>query len=74
MVVIENIRQKEVSGTLVEQFQSALEAKCHRGTFFEDEGHLADSPVAQQILAGTYSYPVDLDPAVGLLWQIHGRV
>jgi hypothetical protein len=30
-----------VSATLVEMFQSALIALCHRGKFFEDVGHLA---------------------------------
>ena len=41
----------------MEQFQSGLVAGRHRGTFFEDVGHLADGPVAQQILEGTYEYP-----------------
>jgi hypothetical protein len=41
-----------VSETLVERFQSALIAQCHQDTFFEDMGHLADGPVAQQILKG----------------------
>ena len=58
-----------VSTTLVEQFQAALGAKCHLGTFFEDVGHLADGPVAQQILEGTYAYPIDLDPATRLLFE-----
>jgi hypothetical protein len=52
-----------VSETLVERFQSALIAQCHQDTFFEDVGHLADGPVVQQILKGTYKYPQDLDPA-----------
>ncbi len=52
-----------VIATLVERFQSALIAPCHRGKFFEDVGHLADGLVAQQILEGTYEYPQDLDPA-----------
>ncbi len=52
-----------MSTTLVERFQSALIALCHRGKFFEDVGHLANGPVAQQILEGTYEYPQDLDPA-----------
>jgi hypothetical protein len=56
-----------VSRTLVERFQSALVAQCHQGTFFEDIGHLADGPVAQQILLGTYEYPLELDPATRLL-------
>ena len=42
-----------VSPILVERFQSALIALCHRGTFFEEVGHLADGPVSQQILEGT---------------------
>jgi hypothetical protein len=58
-----------VSATLVERFQSALVAQCHRGTFFEDMGHLADGPAAQQILEGTYVYPPDLDPAIRLLFE-----
>ncbi len=58
-----------VSRTLVERFQSALMAQCHQGTFFEDIGHLADGPVAQQILLGTYEYPPDLDPATWLLFE-----
>ena len=60
---------KAVSATLVDRFQLALEAKCHHGTFFEDVGHLADGPVAQQILSGTYIYPTDLDPATRLLFE-----
>jgi hypothetical protein len=58
-----------VSTTLIERFQSALVAQCHRGAFFEDIGHLADRPVAQQILEGTYVYPLDLDPATRLLFE-----
>ena len=58
-----------VSKTLNERFQSALVAQCHRGSFFEDIGHLADGPVAQQILEGTYVYPVDLDPPTRLLFE-----
>jgi hypothetical protein len=53
-----------VSATLVERFQSALIALCHRGKFFEDVGHLA-----QQILEGTHKYPQDLDPATQLLFE-----
>ncbi len=52
-----------VSPIIFERFQSANIAPCHRGTFFKDVGHLADGPVAQQILEGTYEYPPDLDPA-----------
>jgi hypothetical protein len=52
-----------VSLILQERFQAALVAKCHRGTFFGNIGHLADGLVAWQILEGTYIYPVDLDPA-----------
>jgi hypothetical protein len=58
-----------VSRTLVKRFQSALVAQCHQGTFFEDIGHLADGPVAQQILLGTYEYSPDLDPANWLLFK-----
>ena len=58
-----------VSAVLMERFQSAMAAQCHRGTFFEDIGHLADGPVAQQILEGTYAYPPDLDPATRLLFE-----
>ncbi len=58
-----------VSATLVERFQSGLVANCHQGTFFEDVGHLAGGPVAQQILEGTYEYPPDLDPATRLLFE-----
>ncbi len=54
---------------LQERFQAALVAKCHRGTFFDDIGHLADGPVAWQILEGTYIYPVDLDPATHHLFK-----
>jgi hypothetical protein len=43
----------EVSKTLVEQFQSALVAQCHCGTFFEDIGHLADGPVNRSFLLPT---------------------
>ncbi len=58
-----------VTPTLLEWFQLALVAQCHQGTFFEDVGHLADGPVAQQILDGTYVYPPDLDPATRLLFE-----
>ncbi len=58
-----------LSKTLVEQFQSALVAQCHQGTFFEEIGHLADGPVSQQILLGTYQYPPNLDPATWLLFE-----
>ncbi len=58
-----------VSATLVERFHSALIAPCHRGKFFEDVGHLANGPVARQILEGTYKYPQDLDPATQLLFE-----
>ncbi len=44
-------------------------ATIHQGTFFEDVGHLADEPVAQQILEGAYEYPPDLDPATRLLFE-----
>jgi hypothetical protein len=36
-----------VSPIILERFQSALVAQCHRGTLFEDIGHLANGPVAQ---------------------------
>jgi hypothetical protein len=52
-----------VSATLVERFQLALIAPCPHRKFFEDVGHLANGPVAQQISEGTYKYPQDLDPA-----------
>ena len=58
-----------VSMTLNKRFQSALVARCHRGSFFEDIGHLADGPVAQQILEETFVYPLDLDPAKQLLFE-----
>ncbi len=58
-----------VSETLMERFQSALIAQCHQGTFFQDVGHLANGPVAQQILEGTYKYPQDLDPATRFLFE-----
>ena len=59
----------EVSSVFMERFQSALIAQCHCGTFFKDIGHLADGPVAQQILEGTYEYPPDLDLATRLLFE-----
>ena len=62
-----------VSPILVERFQSALIAPCHRGTFFEEVGHLADGPVSQQILEGTYEYPQDLDPATRLIFEEAAR-
>ena len=58
-----------VSKTLTKRFQSSLVAQCHRGAFYEDIGHLADGPVAQQILEGTCVYPSDLDPATRLLFE-----
>jgi hypothetical protein len=58
-----------VSAALIERFQSALMAQCQRGAFFEHIEHLADGPVAQQILEGTYVYPLDLDPATQLLFE-----
>jgi hypothetical protein len=58
-----------VSVTLNERFQLALVAQCHRSSFFKDIGHLADRPVAQQILEGTYVYPLDLDHATRLLFE-----
>ncbi len=60
---------KAVSPIILEWFQSALVAQCHRGEFFEDIGHLADGPAAQQILEGTYEYPDNLDPATRLLFK-----
>jgi hypothetical protein len=71
---VEEFKTKEgvyqaVSATLIKRFQSALMAQCHRGAFFEDIGHLADGPVAQQILERTYVYPLDLDPATQLLFE-----
>ncbi len=58
-----------VSATLVERFQLALVAQCHHRTFFEDVGHLADGPAAQQILKGTYIYPTDLNPVTRQLFE-----
>ncbi len=58
-----------VSVTLVKRFQYALIAPCHRRKLFKDVGHLADGPVARQILEGTYEYPQDLDPATRLLFE-----
>ncbi len=70
---LEEFKTKEgvfqaVSPILLEQLQADLVAKCHRGAFFDKIGHLADGPVAWQILEGTYIYPVDLDPATLLLF------
>jgi hypothetical protein len=58
-----------VSKTLTKRFQSVLVAQCHQGTFYKDIGHLADGPVTQQILEGTYVYPSDLDPFTRLLFE-----
>jgi len=58
-----------VSEVISKRFRSALVAQCHRGKFFEDIGHLADGPAAQDILEGTYEYPQDLDPATRLLFE-----
>ncbi len=58
-----------VSPIILERFQSTLVAQCHRGKFFEDIGHLANGPAAQQILVGTYEYPDDLDPATRLFFK-----
>jgi hypothetical protein len=57
-----------VSPILVKRFLSALVAQYHHGTFFEDIDHLVNGPVSQQILKGTYKYPLDLDPATRLLF------
>jgi hypothetical protein len=56
-----------VSPILLERFQSALVAPCHKGTFFEDVRHLVDGPVLQQILKGNYKYPQDMYPATRLM-------
>jgi hypothetical protein len=37
-----------VSPIILERFQLALVAPCHRGTFFDDFGHLVDGLVSQQ--------------------------
>jgi hypothetical protein len=71
---LEEFKTKEgvfqvVSPILQELFQAALVAKCFRSTFFDDIGHLADGPVARQILEGTYIYPVYLDPATQHLFK-----
>jgi hypothetical protein len=58
-----------VSPIILEWFQSVMAAQCHQRKFFEDIGHLADGPVAQQILEGTYVYPPDLDQATRLLFE-----
>ncbi len=58
-----------VTPIILERFQSALVALCHWGSFFEDVGHLANGPVSQQILEGTYKYPPDLDPATQFLFE-----
>ncbi len=58
-----------VCKTLTKRFQSTLVAQFHQGTFYKDISHLADGPVAQQILEGTYVYPSDLDPATCLLFE-----
>jgi hypothetical protein len=58
-----------VSPIILERFQSALVAPCHQGTFFEDVGILVDGPVSQQILEGTYDYPLGMDPATRLLFE-----
>ena len=46
-----------------------MTAPCHQGTFFDDIRHLADGPVSQLILDGTYVYPPDIDPATRLLFE-----
>jgi hypothetical protein len=71
---LEEFKAKEgvfqaVSLILQERFQAPLVAKCHRGAFFADIGHLADGPVARQILEVTYIYPVYLYPATQLLFK-----
>jgi hypothetical protein len=58
-----------VSPIILERFQSVLVAPCHQGNFFEDISHLANGPVAQKILKGTYIYPPDLDQATRLLFE-----
>ncbi len=58
-----------VSPIILERFQLALVAPCHQGFFFEDVGHLVDGPVSQQILEGTYQYPLDMDLATRLLFE-----
>jgi hypothetical protein len=49
-----------VSPIILEWFQSILVASCHQGKFFEEISHLADGPMVQQILEGTYIYPPDI--------------
>jgi hypothetical protein len=39
------------------------------GYFLEDICHLADGPVSQQILEGTYKYPLDLDLVTRFLFE-----
>ncbi len=39
--------QGAVSPIILERFQLALVAPCHRGTFFEDVRHIIDGPVSQ---------------------------
>jgi hypothetical protein len=58
-----------VSPIILEWFQSTRVAQCYQGAFFEDIGHLADDPVVQQILEGTYTYPSNLDQAMRLLFE-----
>ncbi len=58
-----------VTPKIMERFQSALVAPCHQGSFFEDVGPLANRPVSQQILEGTYKYPQDLNPATRFLFE-----
>jgi hypothetical protein len=42
-------------------FRLAYSAPCYRGKLFDDLGFIGDTECAQQILEGTYDFPLDTD-------------
>jgi hypothetical protein len=44
---------------LSNQFRLAYSAPCYRGQLFDDLGFMGDTKCEQQILKGTYEYPLD---------------
>ena len=64
----------QVSKSLTERFRLAFTAKCHEGQLFDDIGFIGDTAAARQILAGTYVFPADTDPATMLLLEEAGHM
>ena len=54
---------------LTDRFSGAFSSPFYSGRLFDDLGFMGDSECAQQVLEGTYVFPVGIDPSTKMLLE-----